>query len=68
VPPLPEEPPESGSESSESEEGEGERERRVETFRAMLRDKRVAPFSSWDKELPKFVFDPRFKVRVLVSR
>jgi len=28
----------------------------------MLREKNVAAFSSWEKELPKFVFDPRFKI------
>ncbi|GKD19988.1 pre-mRNA-processing protein 40C isoform X2 [Tanacetum coccineum] len=27
----------------------------------MLKDRGVAPFSKWEKELPKFVFDPRFK-------
>ncbi|KAF4375829.1 hypothetical protein G4B88_026408 [Cannabis sativa] len=29
------------------------------TFQTRLRD--VAPFSKWEKELPKIVFDPRFK-------
>lgn len=29
----------------------------------MLKERGVAPFSKWDKELPKIVFDPRFKVR-----
>lgn len=28
----------------------------------MLKERGVAPFSKWDKELPKIVFDPRFKV------
>ncbi|XP_022841434.1 uncharacterized protein LOC111365247 isoform X2 [Olea europaea var. sylvestris] len=27
----------------------------------MLKERGVAPFSKWDKELPKIVFDPRFK-------
>lgn len=27
----------------------------------MLRECKVAPFSKWEKELPKFVSDPRFK-------
>ena len=31
----------------------------------MLKERGVAPFSKWDKELPKIVFDPRFKVRSL---
>lgn len=29
----------------------------------MLKERGVAPFSKWEKELPKIVFDPRFKVR-----
>jgi hypothetical protein len=28
----------------------------------MLKERGVAPFSKWEKELPKIVFDPRFKV------
>lgn len=27
----------------------------------MLRECKVAPFSKWEKELPKFVSDPRFQ-------
>ncbi|XP_031255793.1 pre-mRNA-processing protein 40C-like [Pistacia vera] len=27
----------------------------------MLKERGVAPFSKWDKELPKIVFDPHFK-------
>ncbi|KAJ0483737.1 putative FF domain-containing protein [Helianthus annuus] len=27
----------------------------------MLKERGVAPFSKWEKELPKFVFDPRFQ-------
>ncbi|KAI3469941.1 hypothetical protein Pfo_026604 [Paulownia fortunei] len=30
-------------------------------FKEMLKECGVAPFSKWDKELPKIVFDPRFK-------
>ncbi|PKA62757.1 Pre-mRNA-processing protein 40C [Apostasia shenzhenica] len=30
-------------------------------FKEMLRERGVAPFSKWEKELPKIVFDPRFK-------
>ncbi|KNA14632.1 hypothetical protein SOVF_105590 isoform B [Spinacia oleracea] len=30
-------------------------------FGDMLKERGVAPFSKWDKELPKIVFDPRFK-------
>ncbi|KAH7664362.1 WW domain-containing protein [Dioscorea alata] len=31
-------------------------------FKEMLKERGIAPFSKWDKELPKIVFDPRFKV------
>jgi transcription elongation regulator 1 len=27
----------------------------------MLKERGVLPFSKWEKELPKIVFDPRFK-------
>eukprot|EP01116_Phalansterium_solitarium_P018177 TRINITY_DN471_c0_g3_i1.p1 TRINITY_DN471_c0_g3~~TRINITY_DN471_c0_g3_i1.p1 ORF type:complete len:857 (-),score=296.05 TRINITY_DN471_c0_g3_i1:81-2651(-) len=37
-------------------------EEKVEMFKQMLRDKKITPFSTWDKELPKLAFDPRFKV------
>ncbi|KAE8710103.1 ARM repeat superfamily protein isoform 1 [Hibiscus syriacus] len=30
-------------------------------FKEMLNELGVAPFSKWEKELPKIVFDPRFK-------
>ncbi|KAA8532296.1 hypothetical protein F0562_032329 [Nyssa sinensis] len=30
-------------------------------FKEMLKERGVAPFSKWEKELPKIVFDPRFK-------
>ncbi|KAK1304643.1 Pre-mRNA-processing protein 40C [Acorus calamus] len=30
-------------------------------FKEMLKERGVAPFSKWDKELPKILFDPRFK-------
>ncbi|XP_022157098.1 uncharacterized protein LOC111023905 isoform X2 [Momordica charantia] len=30
-------------------------------FKEMLKEQGVAPFSKWDKELPKIAFDPRFK-------
>jgi len=33
----------------------------------MLKEKGVAPFSKWEKELPKIIFDPRFKVCALSS-
>ncbi|KAJ9709550.1 hypothetical protein PVL29_001162 [Vitis rotundifolia] len=30
-------------------------------FKEMLKERGVAPFSKWEKELPKIVYDPRFK-------
>ncbi|GMH07074.1 hypothetical protein Nepgr_008914 [Nepenthes gracilis] len=36
-------------------------EERIIQFREMLKERGVAPFSKWEKELPKIVFDPRFK-------
>lgn len=33
----------------------------------MLKEKGVAPFSKWEKELPKIIFDLRFKVCSLSS-
>ncbi|XP_028031261.1 transcription elongation regulator 1 isoform X2 [Bombyx mandarina] len=37
-------------------------EQRVASFRAMLREKNVSAFSTWDKELHKIVFEPRYLV------
>lgn len=31
-------------------------------WQEMLKEKGVAPFSKWEKELPKIIFDLRFKV------
>ncbi|KAK6931844.1 FF domain [Dillenia turbinata] len=36
-------------------------EERIIQFKEMLKECGVAPFSKWEKELPKIVFDPRFK-------
>lgn len=49
--------------SSDSEDADNEptREERIIQFKEMLKERGVAPFSKWEKELPKFVFDPRFK-------
>ena len=27
----------------------------------MLKEKNIPPFTTWEKELPKFAFDPRFR-------
>lgn len=33
---------------------------RVKQFKEMLREKEVSAFSTWEKELHKIVFDPRY--------
>ena len=33
---------------------------RIESFKAMLAEKQVSPFSTWEKELSKIVFDERY--------
>eukprot|EP00850_Spirogloea_muscicola_P019248 SM000187S03865 [mRNA] locus=s187:38786:47393:+ [translate_table: standard] len=55
---------EEASDSDSSSDGESERaakEKKTEDFKEMLKEKGVAPFSKWDRELPKIIFDPRFK-------
>lgn len=49
--------------SSDSEDGESgpTKEECIIQFKEMLKERGVAPFSKWEKELPKIVFDPRFK-------
>ncbi|KMT02659.1 hypothetical protein BVRB_9g203360 [Beta vulgaris subsp. vulgaris] len=49
------------SSDSEDEVSGPTKEELVAQFRDMLKERGVAPFSKWDKELPKIVFDPRFK-------
>ncbi|XP_024526718.1 pre-mRNA-processing protein 40C [Selaginella moellendorffii] len=54
----------STSDSSSDSEEDGPtvtKEERVRQFKEMLKEKGVAPFSKWEKELPKILFDPRFK-------
>jgi hypothetical protein len=34
----------------------------------MLREKNIPPFSTWEKELPKLAFDPRFKRNVTINK
>lgn len=50
----------SSSDSDDAESGPTEMECIIQ-FRVMLKERGVAPFSKWEKELPKIVFDPRFK-------
>ncbi|XP_073276275.1 pre-mRNA-processing protein 40C isoform X2 [Primulina huaijiensis] len=49
------------SSDSEDEDRGPSKEERVLQFKEMLKERGVAPFSKWEKELPKIVFDPRFK-------
>ncbi|KAL6526645.1 hypothetical protein OROGR_015735 [Orobanche gracilis] len=53
------------SSSSEDEDGCPTKEECILQFKyfptEMLKERGVAPFSKWEKELPKIVFDPRFK-------
>eukprot|EP01051_Picozoa_sp_SAG22_P001244 SAG22_NODE_47_length_24699_cov_13.602317_9_plen_392_part_00 len=41
---------------------------KIEGFKQMLDDCAVAAFSSWEKELPKFIADPRYKTLMMVQR
>ncbi|XP_076890524.1 uncharacterized protein LOC143541637 [Bidens hawaiensis] len=50
----------SSSDSDDVDTGPTKEDRAMQ-FREMLKERGVAPFSKWEKELPKFVFDPRFK-------
>ncbi|XP_059649866.1 pre-mRNA-processing protein 40C isoform X2 [Cornus florida] len=50
----------SSSDSEDVDSGPSKEECIIQ-FKEMLKERGVAPFSKWDKELPKIVFDPRFK-------
>ncbi|XP_052133709.1 pre-mRNA-processing protein 40C isoform X1 [Oryza glaberrima] len=50
----------SSSNSDDEEHGPSEEEC-TRQFKEMLKERGVLPFSKWEKELPKIVFDPRFK-------
>jgi len=39
-------------------------EEKVTIFKEMLKSNKVAAFSTWEKELPKFAFDTRFTSRI----
>ncbi|KAJ4839439.1 Pre-mRNA-processing protein 40C [Turnera subulata] len=49
------------STDSEDEDDGPTKEECIAKFKEMLKERGVAPFSKWEKELPKIVFDPRFK-------
>ncbi|XP_048440932.1 pre-mRNA-processing protein 40C isoform X2 [Pyrus x bretschneideri] len=50
----------SSSDSEDADSGPSKEECIIQ-FKEMLKERGVAPFSKWEKELPKIVFDPRFK-------
>ncbi|KAK8370309.1 hypothetical protein V6Z12_A01G170000 [Gossypium hirsutum] len=50
----------SSSDSEDADSGPS-KEECIMQFKEMLKERGVAPFSKWEKELPKIVFDPRFK-------
>uniref|UniRef100_A0A1X7VJW6 Transcription elongation regulator 1 n=3 Tax=Amphimedon queenslandica TaxID=400682 RepID=A0A1X7VJW6_AMPQE len=43
-------------------------EERTEIFKAMLLEREVSAFSTWEKELPKFVFDERYQLLLAKER
>ncbi|XP_031477096.1 pre-mRNA-processing protein 40C isoform X1 [Nymphaea colorata] len=49
--------------SSDSDDNDGgpSKDKYIMEFKEMLKEKGIAPFSKWDKELPKIILDPRFK-------
>ncbi|XP_068646945.1 pre-mRNA-processing protein 40C-like isoform X2 [Aristolochia californica] len=49
--------------SCDSDDGDNgpTKEECIKQFKEMLKERGVAPFSKWEKELPKILFDPRFK-------
>ncbi|KAJ8562924.1 hypothetical protein K7X08_031376 [Anisodus acutangulus] len=49
------------SSDSEDDESVPTKEDCIIQFKEMLKERGVAPFAKWEKELPKIVFDPRFK-------
>uniref|UniRef100_A0A1J3HXB7 Pre-mRNA-processing protein 40C n=1 Tax=Noccaea caerulescens TaxID=107243 RepID=A0A1J3HXB7_NOCCA len=49
------------SSDSEDEDSGPSKEECIKQFKEMLKEREIAPFSKWDKELPKIIFDPRFK-------
>ncbi|XP_039054774.1 pre-mRNA-processing protein 40C-like [Hibiscus syriacus] len=51
---------ESSSDSEDADTGPS-KEECIMQFKEMLKELGVAPFSKWERELPKIVFDPRFK-------
>ncbi|KAG6610296.1 Spliceosomal protein FBP11/Splicing factor PRP40 [Phytophthora cinnamomi] len=55
-----EEEPLTAEEVQEEEERKAREQKRIELFRAMLRDKNIMPFCKWSVALPQIAGDPRF--------
>ncbi|CAA6662845.1 unnamed protein product [Spirodela intermedia] len=55
---------ESSSDSDDEDSGPTKEECIIQ-FKEMLKERGVAPFSKWEKELPKIIFDPRFKFGIV---
>ncbi|CAN6463444.1 unnamed protein product [Victoria cruziana] len=51
----------SDSSSDSDDNGGPSKDKYITEFKEMLKEKAIAPFSKWDKELPKIILDPRFK-------
>ncbi|KAL1197689.1 Pre-mRNA-processing protein 40C [Cardamine amara subsp. amara] len=49
------------SSDSEDEDSGPSKEECFKQFKEMLKERGIAPFSKWEKELPKIIFDSRFK-------
>ncbi|ESQ47904.1 hypothetical protein EUTSA_v10020134mg [Eutrema salsugineum] len=49
------------SSDSEDDDSGPSKEECIKQFKEMLKERGIAPFSKWEKELPKIIFDPRFK-------
>lgn len=55
-----EEEPPSAEELAAAAAKEAAERKRIESFRQMLRDKKVMPFTKWSAAMPRIVSDPRF--------
>ncbi|GAB9464921.1 hypothetical protein Gpo141_00002343 [Globisporangium polare] len=55
-----EEPPLSAEEIAAEQQRDAAERKRIESFRQMLRDKKVMPFTKWSVAIPRIISDPRF--------
>ncbi|KAF1328325.1 Spliceosomal protein fbp11/splicing factor prp40, partial [Globisporangium splendens] len=56
----PQERPLSEEEREAAKRKEEEERKRIESFRQMLRDKKIMPFTKWSVAMPRILSDPRF--------